>query len=151
MQAHQIMITPVFSVQESDTIRAVIEKFVQYRISGVPVINEQNQVVAYISDGDIMRFIGRHEKVVFYSWESIGFFNGDQEDFKARIQRILTLNVMNIAQTRVIKVQWDDEVEEIASILGKKQIKKLPVERNGVLAGIISRGDVIRSSFQGLL
>lgn len=50
-----------------------------------------------------------------------------------------------------MKTKWDEPVENIASILGGKQIKKLPVERNGVLVGIISRGDVIRSSFKDLL
>ncbi|MDP4162882.1 MAG: CBS domain-containing protein, partial [Bacillota bacterium] len=52
---------------------------------------------------------------------------------------------------KVVKISWNEELENIAAILGKKQIKKLPVERHGVLVGIISRGDVIRHSFKALL
>jgi CBS domain-containing protein len=151
MQAHEIMITPVYTVRTTDTIRAVVEKFVQYRISGVLVVNEQNQIAGYISDGDIMRYIGKHENVVFFSLESITFFKGDQEDYQARTERILGLNVMNVAQKKVIKVSWDEDIENVAAILGKKQIKKVPVERDGILVGIISRGDMIRSAFKGLL
>lgn len=45
----------------------------------------------------------------------------------------------------------DEEIENIAAILGKRQIKKLPVKRNGVLVGIISCGDVIRHTFRTIL
>ncbi|MNP73269.1 CBS domain protein [compost metagenome] len=61
------------------------------------------------------------------------------------------MNVMSIAKKKVTTVPWDEDIERIAAVLGKKQIKKVPVERNRVLVGIISRGDVIRHSFKSLL
>lgn len=151
MKAHEIMISPVYTVKESDSIRSVIEKFIQYRISGLPVVNDKNKIVAYISDGDIMRYIGKHENTGFYTFEMMAYIKGDEEDFKQRTQRILNINVMMIAQRKVITVLWDEEIENIAALLGKKQIKKLPVERDGKLVGIISRGDVIRHSFKEIL
>ncbi|MFJ5621353.1 hypothetical protein ACIQD3_01225 [Peribacillus loiseleuriae] len=51
----------------------------------------------------------------------------------------------------VFKVAWDEEIENIAAFLGKRQIKKRSVERNGVLVGIISRGEVIRHTFRIIL
>lgn len=151
MQAHEIMINPVQKVKDSDQVRSVIEKFIEYRISGLPVVNDKNEVVAFVSDGDIMRYIGKHkDRVVdnfFYSF----VIKGDQEEFEEREKRLLNLNVMEIAKKKVYKVDWNENVEDIAAILGNKQIKKVPVERNGVLAGIISRGDVIRNSFKALL
>ncbi len=151
MQAHEIMINEVYKVKESDTVRSVIEKFIQHRISGVPVVNEKNEIVAYVSDGDIMRYIGKHKNLVIDSIFYITVVKGDNEEFEERAQRLLNLNVMEIVDGKVFKVFWDEEIEDIAAILGKKQIKKLPVERNGVLVGIISRGDVIRHSFKSLL
>ncbi|MFJ5621352.1 CBS domain-containing protein [Peribacillus loiseleuriae] len=41
-------------------IRSVIEKFMEHSINDLPVINDGNEIVAYISDGDIMRCIGKH-------------------------------------------------------------------------------------------
>lgn len=151
MLAHEMMITDVFKVKENDTVRAVIEKFIDYRISGLPVVNDRNQIVAYVSDGDIMRFIGKHEDWVVDSFFYAFVIKGDDEEFEERKRRILNLNVLEIAKKKVAKVAWDEDIENIAAILGKKQIKKLPVERNGVLVGIISRGDVIRHSFKSLL
>ncbi|MDR6997592.1 CBS domain-containing protein [Neobacillus niacini] len=151
MQAHEIMINQVHKVKETDTVRSVIEKFIEHGISGLPIVNDRNALVGYVSDGDILRYIGKHEDRIVDSFYYAFVIKGDNEEFEEREQRILSLNVMEIAKTKVYKVSWDEEMEKIAAILGKKQIKKVPVERNGVLVGIISRGDVIRNSFKGLL
>jgi CBS domain-containing protein len=78
-------------------------------------------------------------------------FRGDDDDFEERVKKVLHVPVMDIAKRKVITVAWDEDIENVAAILGKKRIKKLPVERNGVLAGIISRGDVIRHTFKSLI
>lgn len=151
MQAYEIMNSQVYKVKEDDTVRSVVERFIKYGISGLPVVNDRNEIVGYISDGDIMRFIGKHEDYVFDSLYVFFVFKVDNEMFEERAQRLLKLNVMSIAKKNVIRVQWNEEVENIAALLGKKQIKKVPVVRNGVLVGIISRGNVIRHAFKSLL
>jgi CBS domain-containing protein len=151
MLAHEIMVSQVHKVKENDTVRAVIEKFIEYRISGLPVVNDRNEIIGYVSDGDILRYIGKHEDRIVDSFYYAFVIKGDNENFEEREQRLLNLNVMEIAKKKVYKVAWNEEVENIAAILGQKQIKKVPVEKNGVLAGIISRGDVIRTSFKGIL
>lgn len=151
MLAHDIMVSQVYKVKESDTVRAVIEKFIQYKISGLPIVNDRNEIVGFISDGDVLRYIGKHDDHIIDSIYYTVVIKGDDEDFEHRLQSLLHLNVMQIAKKRVIKVAWDENLEKIAALLGKKQIKKVPVEKNGVLAGIISRGDVIRNSFKELI
>ncbi|MFC4968720.1 CBS domain-containing protein [Paenibacillus sp. GCM10023248] len=151
MKAHDIMVRQVYKVKEDDPVRSVIEKFINYRISGLPVVNERNEVVAYLSDGDIMRYIGKHEDHVFGSYFYTAVIRGDNEEFDERVRSLLSLNVLQIARKKVIAVNAEEEIEQIAAILGKKRIKKLPVIRNGVLVGIISRGDVIRHAFQSIL
>ncbi|WP_085522464.1 CBS domain-containing protein [Tuberibacillus sp. Marseille-P3662] len=151
MQAHEIMISKVYKVKETDTVRTVLEYFIEYRISGLPIINDQNEIVAYISDGDIMRYIGKHKDIVVSSIYAMNAFQGDVEGFEERVQSILDLNVLRIAKNKVVKVAWNEDIENVAAILGNKQIKKLPVERDGVLVGVISRGDVIRHTFKSVL
>ncbi|NQX68939.1 CBS domain-containing protein [Paenibacillus alba] len=151
MKASDIMVRQVYKVKETDSVRAVIEKFIERRISGLPVVNERNEVVAYISDGDIMRYIGKHDDYVFGSYFYMAVIKGDIEEFQERVRRLLPLNVMQIAKKKVVSVDWEEDIEEIAAILGKKRIKKLPVLRQGVLVGIISRGDVIRHTFESIL
>lgn len=151
MQAHEIMINQVYTANENDLVMSVIKKFIKYRISGVPIINDKNQIVAYVSDGDIMRYIGKHENLVVDFLYYVSAAKGDDDEFEDRLQKILNLNIMDIAQRKVIKVNINEDIENVASILAKKSIKKLPVEHNGILVGIISRGDVIRSCFKSIL
>ncbi|WP_342565062.1 CBS domain-containing protein [Paenibacillus sp. FSL R7-0345] len=151
MKAHEIMIRQVYKVKEYDTVRTFIEKCIEHRISGMPVINDRNEIVAYISDGDIMRYIGKHDDLIVDSFFQVNVIKGDEDEFEERTRRLLNLNVMSIAKKKVTTVPWDEDIERIAAVLGKKQIKKVPVERNRVLVGIISRGDVIRHSFKSLL
>lgn len=151
MKTKDIMIRNVYKVKESDTVRSVIEKFIEHRISGLPVVNDRNEIIAYISDGDIMQYIGKHEDKIFAGYFYSFIIPGDEEEFEKREERLLQLNVMEIARKKVITISWEEEIEQVAAILGKKQIKKLPVERDGVLVGIISRGDVIRQCFKNIL
>jgi CBS domain-containing protein len=150
MLANDIMISQVYKVKEIEKVKTVIEKFCDHRISGLPIVNERNEIIAYISDGDIMRYIGKkHMTLDFFNFAEI--YELDKECFEIRSRSILNLNVMEIAKKKVIKVQWDTTIQEIAAILGEKKIKKVPVERKGVLIGIISRGDVIRHVFKQLI
>ncbi|NMD69254.1 CBS domain-containing protein [Bacillus sp. DNRA2] len=151
MKAHEMMIREVYKVKEDDTVKTVIEKFIKYRISGLPVVNDRNEIVGYISDGDVMRYIGKRKDIyldnIYYSF----VIKDDMEDFEERERRLLELNVLEIARKKIVTVDWQETIEEIAALLGNRQIKKVPVIRKGVLVGIISRGDIIRHAFKSLI
>ncbi|WP_256757871.1 CBS domain-containing protein [Cohnella sp. WQ 127256] len=150
MQAQEIMIRNVYKVKESDKVRSVIEKFITHRISGLPVVNERNEIVGYISDGDIMRFIGKQsDRVVDFMYFST--IIRDPRCLEDKVAEILNLDVMTLCKKKVITADWETDIDQIAAILGKKQIKKLPIVRSGVLVGIISRGDVIRHAFRTII
>ncbi|REB11012.1 CBS domain-containing protein [Sporosarcina sp. BI001-red] len=151
MKAQDIMIENVYLVNEKDTVRRVIQTFIDQRISGMPIVNNDMKLVGYISDGDIMRYIGKHKDIVVDSLYTVNVFNGDDAPFEERVRRSLDLNVMDIATKKVISVTTETSEEKIAAILGKKQIKKLPVEQDSKLVGIISRGDVLRNTFKSIL
>src|SRR5699024_3921122 len=151
MKAQDIMKKPVIKVKKNETVRTVVEKFIDNGISGLPVVNENNHIIAYISDGDIMRYIGKHKDFVYESFFFISLVKVDEVGYDTKEEKILNLNVMEIAKRKVDKTEWYTNIEDIVAILGERQIKKLPVEKNGELVGIISRGDVIRHSFEMLL
>ncbi|MDC3418630.1 CBS domain-containing protein [Aquibacillus salsiterrae] len=151
MQANDIMKKQVIKVKDTAYVRDVIRKFIEHGISGLPIVNDRNEIVGYISDGDVMRFIGKHKDYIIDMYAFVNVISGDDSAFEEKAKRILDLNVLEIAKKKVVKVDYEADIEDVAAILGKKQIKKLPVERNGVLVGIISRGDVIRHSFEALL
>jgi CBS domain-containing protein len=49
----------------------------------------------------------------------------------------------------VVRVTEDTPVEEIASLMTTRNVKRLPVMRGQQLAGIVSRADIIRAMAMG--
>lgn len=148
MKALDIMNTQVIKVKKEHSVSLVIEKLIEHGLSGLPVVNDKNEMIAYISDGDIMRYIGRQKDLVFGTLFFSQIMSGDHDNLESRAKRLMNLNVMEIAKTKVYKISSEAEVEDIAAFLGEKDIQKVPVVRNGALVGTISRGDIIRNTFK---
>ncbi len=55
--------------------------------------------------------------------------------------------VGEIMKKRVVSVCPDTSVDEIAQLLVKKKIKRVPVLEEGKLVGIVSRIDVLRAKY----
>lgn len=143
MKARDIMIKDVLKVKENSSVKDVLEIFSFYKISGLPVVNDRNETIGFISDGDIMRWIGKREPI-FINLFIVNAVFLDYESLEEKFHRLVVENVMNVAKKKVIAVEEDVDIENVATILGNKKIKKVPVVSNGVLRGIISRGDIIR-------
>jgi CBS domain-containing protein len=144
-KAHEIMVDKVIAVGETDTVKTVLNAFVKYRISGVPIINSKNEPIGFISDGDIMNYIGYHDPITFFS--DITSFTStwvETQSLEDKIKDLNNLNVMKIATKRVIAVQFNEDLDKVAKILGNKKIKKVMVVKDKELVGIISRGDIIQ-------
>lgn len=165
MKVKDIMIRDIFYISKDDKVRTVLEKFAQHRISGMPIVDSSMRLVGYISDGDIMRFLGKHMNQSYNSWFSFivqdyGYVVQEsndeqlQEDFDQIKENVLQLSnrkVQDVGVKNVITVQEDDDLVKVAEILAKRHIKKVPVVRNGTLVGIVSRGDVVRAVVQRFL
>ena len=140
-----IMHDEVYSVNYRATIKEVLELMVNKEISGVPVVDDDNYVVGFISDGDIMKFIAKQDPRIIDMTSFITVWY-DTESFEKKLDDLMNLNVMELATTKVISVDEDFEIDEVAKILGKKKIKKVPVRRDGRLVGVVSRAHIIRYS-----
>ncbi|MDO4281945.1 MAG: CBS domain-containing protein [Peptococcaceae bacterium] len=139
-----IMEKDVYCAREDDTIATVLKKLVDKKISGLPIVDGDDKVVGFISDGDIMKFIAKQDPRIIDMTSFITVWY-DSESFDQKMDDLLNINVMELATTKVISAEPDEDVDEVARTLGKKKIKKLPViDENGKLIGVISRHNIIR-------
>jgi CBS domain-containing protein len=142
-KAHEILIDQVITVNENDTVQTVLRAFVDNRISGIPILNAKNEPVGFISDGDVMKYIGYRDPIIFFT----DFYTDtwvDNDSMENKAKKLSDLNVMDIATKKVITVQFNEDLDKVAKILAQKKIKKVVVVKDKKLAGIISRGDIIR-------
>lgn len=145
MLAKDIMTVDVVTVKANDTVEDVIKLLVEKKISGVPVINEEAEVVGIVTEGDL---IVRSQKLHIPSYIQIlggVIYLDNPEDFKEELRKAVAYKVADIMTTDPATVQEDTSVEEIATIMSDEGINRLPVVKNNKLVGIVSRADIVRS------
>ena len=120
----EIMDTDVYTVNENATVGEVLHVLVEKKASGVPIISNDKRVVGFISDGDIMKFIAKQDPRIIDMTSFITVWY-DTESFDKKLDDLMDLNVMELATTKVISVDADFEIDEVAKVLGKKKIKKV--------------------------
>lgn len=138
-----------YYVKDTDTIRVVAQIMARQKTSGLPIINQHDQVVGYISDGDIMKYIGRNDQSVLDATMMVYRAN-DTETYAQRVAELIDLNVMKIATKNVIAVEGTTPLEDVCQLFAKRRIKKMPVVSQGKLIGSISRSDIIRATMANL-
>lgn len=138
-----IMETDVYTVNEKDTIADVLRVLVEKKTSGLPIIDDNQKIVGFISDGDIMKYIAKQDPRIIDMTSFITVWY-DIESFDQKLEDLLKINVMELATTKAVTVNEDEAIDDVARILGKKKIKKVPVEADGKLVGVISRSNIIR-------
>lgn len=132
------------SVSDQAPMRDAVRIMAEADTSGVPVVNDAGEVVGFVSDGDVAAYLGKNELSFFDpSFTLIRF--ADSTDFKARLEDLLELSVMNVATHHAITVQDTDSIDEACHILAERRIKKVPVVRDGKLVGTLSRRNIIRA------
>lgn len=137
------METNIYTCHESSTIKDVLRILVEKEVSGIPVINDLRHVVGFISDGDIMNYIGKQNPkyIDLTSYVTVLY---DDQSLDQKIEDLIKLNVLRLATKKVVSVNTDFCIDKVASVLGKKKIKKAPVLEDGKIVGIITRSAIIR-------
>lgn len=152
LKAADLMIHSVFVAHQDEQVESVLRKFVDYGIGGMPIVDNANHLVGYISDGDIMRAFATLESSSGTAINLGMFFvalntpdDPDQDsDFARHFRTLCAKRATEVGGKKTITVHEQTSIVDIAKVLSERKIKKVPVERDGQLVGIVSRGDVIR-------
>jgi EmrB/QacA subfamily drug resistance transporter len=144
----EAMKTDSYTVSCGDTLEQAIKKFIDCRTSGLPIIDDENRIVGFISDGDVLRYMERQD--VRFDMESYSMVLPDMESFQEKAKHLLQMNVMEIASRHIITAQRDMPLLDVCRLIYERKLSKLPVTQDGVLIGTISRGDIMRALLKRL-
>jgi CBS domain-containing protein len=142
MKASEVMTTNVVTVQPGASVRELAEILVKRGISAVPVVNERAELVGIVSEGDLLHR-AETDTVPPRSWWLRLLTN--EEVLAARFVKANARKVEDIMTREVITVSPDTSLAEIATLLEKKRIKRVPVVKNGQLVGIVSRANLVQA------
>lgn len=133
------------TVRSTATMGQVVELIAATDTTGVSVIDAHGKLVGYVTDGDIMRYLARLELNVANPSAGVSLSVKDDDTLEARIAALASLNVMELATKRVVSVDVNTPLDVACGVLAKRKIKKVPVTRDGVLVGALSRRNILHS------
>ena len=145
VRVRHVMDKNPLAIPQTASIREAIALFAGTETSGIPVVDKGNSVVGFVSDGDVMKYIGRNDSSFVTPMSSL-YRVADDNDLMGRLNTLLGMNVSQIATMgKVLTVDVDTPIDEACHMLANRRIKKLPVVDNGKLVGALSRRNVIHA------
>ena len=117
--AEEIMTKNVISVRKETPIREAMELMLNHKISGLPVVDDDMNLVGVISEKDVVTLL--------YDIDNLE---------SQRVQSFMT--------ERPICFDIDDGLVEICDFFSKNLFRRVPITSEGKLVGIISVPDIIQ-------
>ena len=147
MIVKDIMNTSVKTALGNTQIKDIASTMCLNKISGVPVVDDNNKLVGIISEKDIL-------KAMFPDVEQImqEGYNTDFESIEADYKNVLDKSAADLMTETVATVTPEMPLLKAASMMCVKKIRRIPVtDSENKLVGIISIGDVHKAVFQNNL
>ncbi|MGE3246231.1 MAG: CBS domain-containing protein, partial [Beijerinckiaceae bacterium] len=140
MQAKDVMTTNVISVSPDMSVRDAAAAMLKHGISGLPVVSAEGDLVGLVSEGDFLRQIQSPKERTRSWWLSM--FQSS-EDRAADYIKSHAKRVKDVMTAKVLSVGEDTDISEIAFILEKNRIKRVPVVKGKKVVGIVSRSNLL--------
>ena len=142
MKARDVMVSPVISVKPSCTVKEVAKTLLERRISAVPVVDDSGKLAGIVSEGDLMHRaeIGTQRR---HSWW-LRVLTGD-DALAAEYTKAHARTVADVMTRDVITASPDTPLHEIAALLERHSIKRVPIVKDSELVGIVSRANLLQA------
>ena len=142
MKASDVMSSNVITVDPDSCVQDVADTLLQNRISAVPVVDKNGTLLGIVSEGDLMRRPEAGTEKQPSPW--LEFLSSKQalaDDFVRTHSRKVT----DVMSKDVITASPDTPVGEIARLLEKNRIKRVPIMDGKKVVGIVSRANLLQA------
>ena len=123
LTARDIMTENVVTILPSCSVGSAIEQLIREQISGLPVVDENDQLVGIVTEFALLA--------------------------TAYDESITGESVDKHMTTDVLTVDVDDAVRKVADLFIVHRVRRVPVMEKGRIAGLISRRDVLKAVYEG--
>lgn len=146
-----IMRHDAYTLPASATVLDAIHMFVEKNVSAMPIVNDKNEPVGFISDGDVMRELSDKSQMYTDPVVLIMRLQRDNSGFDEKLDALVNRNVMEIATRNTIGINIDADLPMVCRVLGNNHLKKAPVLDHGKVVGVINRSDITQYAMKSYL
>ena len=143
MKARDVMVSPVMTVGENETVRDVAKLLIAKSISAVPVVDGAGKLVGIVTEADLLHRaeVGTERPV---SWW-LSLISGDRALAEEYVKSH-AVKVKDVMTRNVKTADPETPLHEIADLFEEQHIKRVPiVSKGGDLVGIVSRANIIQA------
>lgn len=127
LKVKDYMTTNLITFKPDQSVQEVVESLIKYKISGGPVVNDRNELVGIISEGDCLKQLSESR-----------YYNMPLEHD----------NVEKRMATNVETIDGNMDVFDAANKFLQSKIRRFPIVENGKLVGQISQKDILKAALQ---
>jgi CBS domain-containing protein len=142
MNAGDVMTQAMVTVEPDASIMHAIQLMLKRRISGLPVVDDSGALVGMLTEGDLLRRaeLGTQKRRPRWIEFLIGPGRLASEYVSAcgrKVNEVMTVPVHTVTE--------DTPLIDVVKIMESRQVKRLPVVRDGRPVGIVSRANLLRA------
>jgi CBS domain-containing protein len=142
MNAADVMVRDVITIGPDTSVAEAAKLMAQNDVSALPVVDDRKQLIGIISEADLMRRaeIGteiRHPRWIEAMTPAATLATEFTKSHGKRVEELMSRDVITATE--------DAPLTEIATILERHRIKRVPVIRGSELVGIVSRANLVQA------
>ena len=141
MQVKDIMTINVISIGADEPI-VTAARLLENRISGLPVVDKEGELVGMVTEGDFLRRgeLGTQRRRPKWLEFIVGPGKLAEEYVRTsgrKVEDVMTPDPWTIGD--------DDTLEAVVEMMERHRVKRLPVTRGGRMVGIVSRANLMHA------
>jgi CBS-domain-containing membrane protein len=142
MKASDVMVRDVITVKPEATAQEVAVLLLKNRISGLPVVDAGGKLIGIVTEGDLLH---RTEAGTDVRRSLLASLFTSKESLAAEFVKSHSRKVSDIMTRNVVVAPPATSLRDIATLLEKNGIKRVPIIDDGKLVGIVSRANLIQA------
>jgi len=121
------MTRKLITFRSDEKIEKVIDALIKYRISGAPVVNDKNELIGIISEGDCIKHISESR-----------YYNMPADNKTVESHMIKNVDT----------IDGDMNIFDAANKFLESKHRRFPIVENGKLVGQISQKDILKAALK---
>jgi CBS domain-containing protein len=143
LTAKDVMTATVHAVRPHQTLREAAELMAAHHISGLPVVDADGKVIGMVTEADL---IDEHKREAAIPRTALyGLFLIPDEATLSAYENGMKLQVQQVMSKPVTAATEETTLHELADIMVRRRINRVPIVHGEHLVGIVSRGDLVRA------
>jgi len=141
-KVRELMSSPAITVHPETPWAEIVDTLVRNNINGVPVVNDDGQLVGIVSESDLVlsAAYGKSDRRALALVAEV--IQGRPAGW---IDRVNAQTAAALMTTDVTTVAPDDNLSEASRRLLRRRCSRLPVIDHGEVVGVLSQHDIVRA------